>query len=273
MSSEAKSGRARVTVNLTAPLLRAVDLGARAAGREPESNPALDVAALRRSDAIWNVRAERIEAGPVTLHAVTARMSIDHGVIQLAPLSADMLGGKLEVQVKIDVRNEVAAEKLDLTISAAQLGQLAVKGTAVKGTAVKGTAVQGAAAIEGSLDVRARLSGRGKSLDQVAAGASGSVTATLTGGSIRDSLAELTGVDLRGLGLLLTKSKKQAAIRCGVARFQGEGGIFRRANFADRYRSGVDHRRGQRRSQNRLARFGIERAPEGFANTEVELPH
>ena len=221
VSSEAKGGRTKVEVNLSAPLLRTVDLGARAAGREPEPDPALDVAALRRSDAIWNVRAERIEAGPVTLHAVTARMSIDHGVLEPVSLSADMLGGKLELQVKIDVRNEVPAEKLDLTITAAQLGQLAVGGTAVKGTAV-----QGVPAIEGPLAVRARLIGRGKSVHQVAASASGSVTATMVGGSIRDSLAELTGVDLRGLGLLLTKSKKQAAIRCGVARFQGEGGIF-----------------------------------------------
>ncbi len=37
------------------------------------------------------------------------------------------------------------------------------------------------------------------------------ITASLPRGMVRDSLAELTGIDLRGLGLLLTKSTKGGA--------------------------------------------------------------
>jgi hypothetical protein len=39
-------------------------------------------------------------------------------------------------------------------------------------------------------------------------------------------LAELTGLDLRGLGLLITKSKKEAVVRCGVASFQAHDGLL-----------------------------------------------
>ena len=45
-------------------------------------------------------------------------------------------------------------------------------------------------------------------------------------GAVRDSLAEMTGVDLRGLGLMLTKSTREANIRCGVAAFKAHDGTL-----------------------------------------------
>jgi hypothetical protein len=52
------------------------------------------------------------------------------------------------------------------------------------------------------------------------------LTAVLPHGAIRASLAEMTGIDLRGLGLLLTKSMQEAAIRCGVAAFKAHDGTL-----------------------------------------------
>jgi len=46
-------------------------------------------------------------------------------------------------------------------------------------------------------------------------------------GEIREALAELTGINAaRGLGLLLSKSQDKANIRCGVANFKAQGGVF-----------------------------------------------
>ena len=54
---------------------------------------------------------------------------------------------------------------------------------------------------EGSLDLQVHALGRGDSLHAVAASADGTLRARVSEGTIRSSLAELTGVDLRGLGL------------------------------------------------------------------------
>jgi len=60
-----------------------------------------------------------------------------------------------------------------------------------------------------------------------AASANGSVTLVVPGGKIRQTFAELMGIDAtRGLYLLLTKSRKETPIRCAVADFQARDGIL-----------------------------------------------
>jgi uncharacterized protein involved in outer membrane biogenesis len=124
----------------------------------------------------------------------------------------------LTAQLKIDARKEIPAVDLDVKIAGLQLGQYARKGT-------------GPPAIEGPLDVRAKLTGHGKSMHEAAASAEGTVTATLPSGTVRDSFAELTGIDLRGLGLLLTKNTKEVPVRCGVASFQAHDGTLTAQNL------------------------------------------
>jgi uncharacterized protein involved in outer membrane biogenesis len=136
----------------------------------------------------------------------------------VTPLSADVLDGKMNVQPKIDARKEIPAIDLDVGITALQLGQYAHKGT-------------GPPAIEGPLGLRVSLTGHGKSIHEFAASADGTVKATLPSGTVRDSLAELTGIDLRGLGLLLTENKKEVPVRCGVASFQAHDGTLTLRNL------------------------------------------
>jgi len=68
-------------------------------------------------------------------------------------------------------------------------------------------------------------------MHEVAASADGTITALLPSGMVRDSLAELTGIDLRGLGLLLTKNKKEVPVRCGVASFAAANGTLTAKNL------------------------------------------
>jgi uncharacterized protein involved in outer membrane biogenesis len=49
--------------------------------------------------------------------------------------------------------------------------------------------------------------------------ADGSFAAVVPHGDIRAAFAELTGIDLKGVGLLLAHDNGHAAIRCGVAKF------------------------------------------------------
>jgi AsmA family protein len=140
-------------------------------------------------------------------------LTLQQGSVAVTTLSAVMMGGKLNAHVKIDLRTDLPAAELDLKISDLQLGQFNRKGSA-------------APPLEGPLNVHVHITGHGKSIHQVAASAEGTVIATLPNGTIRDSLAELAGVDLHGLGLILEKSKKEAVVRCGFASFQAHQGTL-----------------------------------------------
>ena len=220
-------GLPSIDADLISQSLRVADLGARAAGREPEpesaqpmllSNAAPNAGALRPMTAMLRYRARRLAVGRFTLTTVAAKVTVDRGLLAVTPLSADVLDGKLTAQLEIDARKEIPAVDLDVKITGLQLGQYARKST-------------GPPAIEGPLDVRAKLTGRGKSMHEAAASAEGTVTATLPSGTVRDSFAELTGIDLRGLGLLLTKNTKEVPIRCGVASFQAHDGTLTASNL------------------------------------------
>jgi uncharacterized protein involved in outer membrane biogenesis len=222
VSIELRKGLPSINADLSSQSLRLADLGPRAAGRDPQpqsaepmllSNAAPNAGALRPMTATLRFRARRVVVGRITFNTVAAKMTVDRGVLTVTPLSADVLDGKMNVQLKIDARNEIPAIDLDVGITALQLGQYAHKGT-------------GPPAIEGPLGLQVSLTGRGKSMHEFAASADGTVQATLPSGTVRDSLAELTGIDLRGLGLLLTENKKEVPVRCGFARFKAHGGML-----------------------------------------------
>jgi len=220
VSIDSSKGQFNVDAHLESQLLRLADLGPRAAGRDPDpSNPLLlsraapDPSALRRGRAAVQFRAERVEAGRTALSALSVRLTNDHGDVKIAPLSAEIMGGRLSGEIKIDARQAIPAVHLEVGINDMQLGQFPGK-------------KPGPPAIEGSLSVRINLTGRGKSLHDAAAGADGTLMASLPSGMVRDSLAELTGIDLRGLGLLLAKDKKEVPVRCGVANFEAHDGTL-----------------------------------------------
>jgi len=222
VSVETSSGRPALDVELNSHVLRLADLGARAAGLSSDagtgkplllSNAMIKARSVRHSDALVRYHAERVEVGRVSLHAFAAKMTIDHGIVVVAPLVADVLGGKLWAHVKFDATTDAPVADVDLKLRDLQLGQLGRKGA-------------GAPPIQGLLRARVAVNGHGSSIHQVAATANGTVTAVLPHGTLRASLAELTGVDLRGLGLLMTKSSKETPVRCGIASFQAHQGTL-----------------------------------------------
>jgi uncharacterized protein involved in outer membrane biogenesis len=221
VSIESSSGRPELTADLDSEVLRLGDIGARAAGREPEtgaphlllSDAMLKPEGVRRGDATVNFRARRVEMGRMSLHAVSANMTINQGMIIVSPLLAQLFEGRLNAHLKIDATTDNPTARFDLRIADLQLAQIERKGT-------------GQPPFEGSLQARVTLSGRGRSIHQVASTADGTVSAVVPHGAVRTALAELSGIDLGGLGRLIAGNKQEAAIRCGVASFQARGGTL-----------------------------------------------
>jgi hypothetical protein len=74
---------------------------------------------------------------------------------------------------------------------------------------------------------RARLHGTGDSVHDAMADADGEMLVVAPGGEIRQSLAELAGVDvIKGLGLLFAKDRTSTPLRCGVMHFTGKNGVL-----------------------------------------------
>ncbi len=214
------TARPQINVALHARLMRSADFGARAAGvATPDpaaahvfSDVAFNPEGLRRSDTLLNFTAQRIDVGRVALQSVSAQMQVDHGVMTVSPLTAGLLQGKAEGRMRMDANEDEPVVQTSLRLSDLQMSAFE-----------RNTAEP---PLEGSLQARIEINGRGRSLHQVAATATGSVSAALRGGTIRASLAELAGVDLRGLGLTLAHSRRAADVRCAVAIFAARDGTL-----------------------------------------------
>jgi AsmA family protein len=214
-------------VDLQSQVLRTADLGARAAGRAPAaealmlSDAHLNPETLRRADARISFHAGRVEVGRLLLDAVSAKGAIDHGVLTLAPLLGGVLRGKFQAQLTLDAKQDPPLASGEIKIENLQLGDIPRKAS-------------GAAPLEGPLDARIKIAGRGSSVHQVAASGNGKVTAVVPQGMMRDSLAELTGIDLRGLGLLLAKDERETTLRCAAASFaERDGTLFAQKLIVD----------------------------------------
>ena len=215
-------GNSHVAVDLRSKRLRIADLGMRAAGRAaspPDAKPLvlpeleLRVDGLRRANAAITFHAQEIDAGRLSFHGAAGKMSIDHGLVEVPQLSADLPDGRVTGHVTFDGKPDVPTAKVELTLTNVRIGQLAKKDPTQP-------------PLDGLLQAHLKLTGRGRSIHEIAADANGTITGVLPQGTMRASLAELTGIDLRGLGLLLTRNKEPTPVRCAVARFQAKQGTL-----------------------------------------------
>ncbi len=222
VSIETSDGRPSFDAELNSRALRMADIGAQTTGRDAKtpaeppmllSKEELNPATMRRGDGVVHFHAQRVEVGRVPLQDLSAKLTLDHGILVLSPLSAEVLGGRLTLRGRLDATTDNPAADIDLEIFGLQAGELFHDAAAEP-------------PIEGLLRARVAVKGHGSSLHQVAASANGAATAVLSHATIRASLAKLAASDLRGLGLLLTKSAKETPVRCAVASFSAHDGTL-----------------------------------------------
>ncbi|HTB69215.1 MAG TPA: AsmA family protein [Steroidobacteraceae bacterium] len=220
VSTDSSSGRPKFDIDLHSRVLKLSDFGLRAAGRtsQPKSPLLLSDAmispnVLHAAGATVKYHADRVEVGRLPFEAVSLDANIGHDVLTVAPLLAKLAGGRVTAHLTLDGSKELAAANVDLRITDLQLGQLVHKDT-------------GPSPVEGLVQAQIRITGQGRSVHQVAASANGTVTAHMPLGALRRSFAELTDLDLRGLGLLLTKSEQEVPVRCARVQFKAENGTL-----------------------------------------------
>src|ERR1700733_399700 len=223
--------RPQLDVRLESHLLKIADIGLRAAGRAPpDSGPplllskaALSPGGFRPDDATIVLHIDQVELTRLKLQDVAAKGSLDHGVLTVQSMSGRLLGGEAQGRGKLDVNQDPPHADVDLKLTGLELAQMRRQ---------EGGSTAGAPPpIEGTLRARITVSGRGSSLHQVAATANGIITVVVPHGTVRDSLAELAGMDLRALGLLMSKDTHDTALRCAIAVFRDHDGTLTLQDF------------------------------------------
>lgn len=173
----------------------------------------LDLKRIRAMDANVKYRAESVKTQKMDIREIVVDLKLDNGVLSFTPVSFVLPQGKMTSNIKVDGSKDIPEVDIDSRVTQVQLSQFKMKG--------------GGEPIDGTLVARAILHGRGKSLHEIGATAQGTLSAVIPHGDIRSAFAELIGIDVvKGLGLVLTGNQDKAGIRCGVANFKAEGGVF-----------------------------------------------
>jgi uncharacterized protein involved in outer membrane biogenesis len=220
-----KGGRTLVHADLSSALLRLADVGLRAAGRDPHPdappklfpNVQLITAATRRVDATGKYSARRLLLSRVAVSELSAPFTIERGLIKAPEVTGHFMGGNFVLHLDADANQTPARTRIEMTLTGLQLAQMPHRVEP--------------SPYEGSLLLQIHARGRGDSLHALAAGADGNLSAWVSQGTIRASLAELTGVDLYGLGLTLTRSSRDVALHCATADFEIHSGVMQPTRF------------------------------------------
>jgi AsmA family protein len=221
VSIDSTGARAQLDIGLEARLLRTADFGLRAAGRAPPpagpplllSDAALEPQSLRRSDAKIAFRAAAVQIGRLSLENLAARGTLDRGVLTVDSLTAGVLGGELNAHGRMDANQEPPPVRVDVRIAGLELDRIHREAGVP-------------APAEGAVRAHLAASGAGSSVHRFAVSANGTLTVAVPHGTVRDSLAEITGMDLRGLGLLLAKDRRETELRCAAGVFRVQDGTL-----------------------------------------------
>jgi uncharacterized protein involved in outer membrane biogenesis len=170
----------------------------------------LRVERLRLMDGDLTYVADSILSENFPLTAGSVEAKLENGLLRLDPLVFDLATGRLAGATAINARNDVPWVDLDMRLSGARIDQF--------------IPARFGGAVSGPLVGRAKLSGPGRSVREVAAGADGQVTLVVAEGQMREPLAEMLGVNiLRGL---FADPDETVTLRCAVADFKVTDGIM-----------------------------------------------
>ena len=179
----------------------------------------LQVNRIRGMDATLQFRADSFKTKTIPLKKFSIDAKLENGVLVLDPVAFELPQGRIDGKVRLDARTDDPVTEYEMHVVGMELSQFKPEKSNV-------------APFEGVLLARMKGKGHGNSVATVLATSSGTASAVLPKGEIREAFAELTGVNVsRGLGLLLMNDQEHVGIRCGVADFRIQDGTMRAQNL------------------------------------------
>jgi AsmA family protein len=180
---------------------------------------------LRTVDARISFTGEKVQALKLPLEHMQAKVTLEDGHVKIDPARVDLAGGKLETRVGLDGRSGVLNGDLDLTLREIKLNQLlAVFKVDVGAIEMEKEGV-------GVFGGEAKLTTKGNSIHDMAAGANGELAVIMSGGQINALIVEAIGLDLgEVLAVLMAgaeeKQSKMVPVQCFVSRFNVQDGVM-----------------------------------------------
>ena len=191
---------------------------AAATGAGPQSvlpDAALPVESMNRFDADlkWTIGAIRSRSVPVS--DINLTLTLDRGRLALAPLTFSMARGRVAASLVFDTRVRPAADSYDIRLSPTPMGRL-LAGYGVEEAGTSGT-VKG----------RIQLKGRGDTIHDSLATASGRIAFVVPQGTFWTRNVQLAELDLGTFAykMFQGKLKRPVEINCGLIGFTVRDGI------------------------------------------------
>lgn len=172
----------------------------------------IDLSKLRRTDGTLKLHiATILSRKPTVFRALDGAVTLDHGVLTAAPLTARMAAGVLKGSVVIRHQTGLPLLLVDLRLTDSRLERLFRTG----------------GILSGPLDARVLLQGHGDTVRDAVSRADGKIALVSRNGAMGHRAALFLGSDI-GHGLFAGNSQ-QVGIRCLIADFALRGGIARPA--------------------------------------------
>ncbi|XJJ71322.1 AsmA family protein [Novosphingobium sp. BL-8A] len=174
----------------------------------------LPVAAMQRFDATLDWKIGVIRSRNVPVQNIALKLVLDHGRLALSPLTFSMARGNVASDLIFDTRQRPSAVSYDIRLARTPMGQL----LAGYGVAQSGTT--------GTIQGRLKLEGRGDTIHDSLASASGRIAVVMPRGTLWTQNAQLAELDI---GTFVTKMfqgklKKPIEINCGLVGFTVRNG-------------------------------------------------
>jgi uncharacterized protein involved in outer membrane biogenesis len=172
---------------------------------------------LRAMDADVKLSAQRIEARPMPIEAMTARLKLEDGRVTLDPLDFAAAGGTIDGRVQLDARSAPIGASMDLRAHRLELQKL-----------FPTLKAPGAGLVGG----HARLAGNGNSVAQMLGGANGEAGVVMGRGRLSNLILELAGLDVAEALKFLVGKDRMVTVRCAYVDMEAADGVFTVRNFA-----------------------------------------
>jgi len=173
---------------------------------------------LNAADADIRFTGRRIVNETLPLREMSTRLRLDRGELSLNPLSFRAARGSIDGSVVMNARQAVIQSTADIRFSELQLNRLS-------------PGLKELSKSVGTLDGRARLSGRGNSIAAMLGVADGKVAMLMNGGEMSDLTLRLANLDIANALPALLAGDGKVPIRCLVADFSAQQGRLRAATL------------------------------------------